>query len=198
MSPFVYIHIPKTGGTSVRSALRIDESFHFTALRMKHRIGNYEWERSFKFCFVRNPWDRLVSWFYFNRDHLRYEGYDHKDDISNIDKNITFDEWIKDGCQHNWARDWLLPEQENCPLRQFTFIMDENNNCLMDFVGRFENLQKDFDYVLDKINFNVQLPKLNVTSGRNDRHYREFYTPETRKIVGQMFEEEIDYFEYRY
>ena len=194
---FIYIHIPKTGGRSVKAALNIGEIFHFTALYMKRRVADDFWKESFKFCFVRNPWDRMVSWFYFNRNGLTSIGK-YKEDFSNIDQDVTFDEWIKNGPTHNWNPDWLLPEQVNYPFSQFVFCMDQDNKPLVDFIGRFENFQEDFRYVLDNIGRDVRLPKLNVTSKRAGRHYHEIYTSVTKEIVGKMFEEEIDYFGYQY
>ena len=57
---FVFIHIPKTGGTSIRSALNMwDRSNHITARDMQRMFP--ETCGKFTFAFVRNPWDRLVS-----------------------------------------------------------------------------------------------------------------------------------------
>ena len=58
---WVFIHIPKTGGTSIRSALGMGpRPYHVTAKAMWQKYP--EWTSKFAFAFVRNPWDRLVSW----------------------------------------------------------------------------------------------------------------------------------------
>lgn len=58
---WVFIHIPKTGGTSVRSALGMGaRPYHVTAKDMWQKYP--DWTSKFSFAFVRNPWDRLVSW----------------------------------------------------------------------------------------------------------------------------------------
>ena len=57
---FVFVHVPKTGGTSIREALGMSTSYHFTACEIWHMFPDL-WNK-FSFAFVRNPWDRLVSY----------------------------------------------------------------------------------------------------------------------------------------
>ena len=62
---FTFVHIQKTGGTSIRVALglpKVPPGKHWSAARHRAALGREEWERRFTFAFVRNPWDRLVSW----------------------------------------------------------------------------------------------------------------------------------------
>jgi chondroitin 4-sulfotransferase 11 len=78
---FIFIHIQKTGGSSIVSALRkaAPDSIstfsdfaachdplkgqHVFASDLRNYLGDHEWQRFFKFAFVRNPWARLVSWY---------------------------------------------------------------------------------------------------------------------------------------
>ena len=68
----IYIHIPKTGGMSIESILGSNlKNIHQRPLSIKHgypsewKYPKY-WKKYYKFTFVRNPWDRAVSAYYFN------------------------------------------------------------------------------------------------------------------------------------
>jgi hypothetical protein len=63
--PWIFVHVQKTGGNSVRTALGgdiFDARKHFMARDLREIYGEAVWDSCFKFSFVRNPWDRLVSW----------------------------------------------------------------------------------------------------------------------------------------
>ena len=75
---FLFIHIYKTGGSSIREALApyCQEDFskdrpggeHLKGIDVKKIIGPEKYDRCFKFCFVRNPWDLLVSFYFYIPD----------------------------------------------------------------------------------------------------------------------------------
>jgi len=102
MKDFVFIHIPKTAGTSIRSGLEIGPSGnpvrinhcygtgHAPAFHTKNSLGKVLWDKCFTFTFVRNPWDRVLSWYYFSIK---------KDKVSRpalqfMKKFKSFDHWV--------------------------------------------------------------------------------------------------------
>ena len=67
----------------------------------------------------------------------------------------------------------------------------------MNFVGRFETIEADFEKVCLEINVSASLPKLNV-SNKNNEPYQSFYTDTTRELVEQAFKPDIELFGYEF
>jgi len=193
----IFVHIPKTGGRSIEKLLsgfgkRIefqegwDEKNkiwqqHLTIkqiLSLRKNCADY-----FKFSFVRNPWDRMVSdYFYFMKHGISGE---FKDFLMETD--VYFDNFPifngRVGC-----KDHRLP--------QIHFLLDENDKYPIDFIGRFETLQQDFNIICDKVGIPPQeLPHLNKTE---HKHYSEYYDEETKQIVAEKYAKEIELFDYKF
>jgi len=235
---YLFIHIPRTGGTSIEeflvhnsspsSELVRDDAIERDLLRFQHihagrakkiflqRKDNYT--EFFNFSFVRNPWERLVSVYYY--DHYTNLGLGRKSK-----KNACFADYIKRSVPKNinskHDKDNLLfgtmsktaPEKAYLRFTDNFWLFDDNDNMLMDFVGRFENLQNDFDIVCDKLKIpRGSLKKLRAC-GNNDscpwhkergisipkyEHYTTYYDDETLEIVNCLVQKDADYFGYKF
>jgi len=182
---FIFVHVSKTGGTSIEHALNPNVSLDYS--NNSHTTGNTsfkdkhwsplqykkeyptEYESYFKFAFVRNPWDRLVS----NYKWLVFIGKIH----------TSFEDWIIDP---TWGFNAYL----------YTKMLHDNNGNMIDFVGKFENLQEDFNTVCNKIGLTQrELPHKNKT---NHKHYTEYYNNETRQLVAEKYAKDIEYFDYKF
>ena len=76
-------------------------------------------------------------------------------------------------------------------------MTDKQGNMLIDFVGRFENLQNDFDYACEKIGIpKKKLP--HMVKSENRKHYTEYYNEKTKSIIANKYAKDIEYFNYRY
>ena len=183
----IFIHIPKAAGTSVTNALFGPVSRH---------VPYFEYERGnprkfaeyFKFTFVRNPWDRLLSAYIF----LKKGGLNEMDRAwadENLGRFETFEqfvlEWVTE--ENIWSWVHFKPQHH--------FICDKQGRCMMDFVGRMETLAADFGVVRAKLGIEAQLSVLNRT--RNEG-YASHYTPQTREIVAQVYKKDIEMFNYSF
>ena len=131
---FIQIHIPKTAGSTLRNALSTHATTgHFSALKLRRMITPEEWDQRFTFAFVRNPWDRMVSWFFF---HQQFGAPDYR-------KYKSFETWIMSGMQTPWGQDWGTPDQSQDPLVCMDFLTNAKREILVDFVGCFERLEED-------------------------------------------------------
>lgn len=139
---------------------------------------------SFKFCFVRNPYDRFISlFFYFKR-----VGYIHDNLSLRSFAYILNDGAIEDIGLYN------VKGLSQCN-GQTRWIKDNNGNFFVDYVGKFENLHDDFEEVAKELNIHGQLDHKNETP---HKHYREYYNDEIKKIVSKVYEEDLDTFGYTY
>lgn len=210
----IYIHIPKTAGTSVESCFgehkSMDERLkqdHRTLINIKHSVPPWQlgslspvkyikyinqrrkakrdhvqvlnaqqFETYFKFAFVRNPWDRVFSW-YRNvmRDPL------HQEEL-NVKPDLPFNVFMQEHLSQ-WA---LRPQTD--------WLFDENNKIGVDFVGRFENLNEDFQHIASMLKLgDIELPNF-LDSGKPE--YRDAYDNKTKDVIYQKYKKEIELFNY--
>ena len=205
---FIFIHIPKCGGTSVEQTLLKNEGipeerilkwnlthdeqqkfrlwYKYGNVDVQHRkIDQYKTENEkkyFTFTFVRNPWERFLSeYFYIKKvGGCSCEDFDKK---YSTFKHFVINNGIK--CCY-YAHDFP----------QIDFVFNSNHGKLTNFVGRCEDMQYDFDYICGKLKIpKVKLPHRNPTK---HKHYTEYYDDETRSIVAEKYAKDIEYFGYEF
>ena len=179
---FIFIHINKTGGSSIEKALNIP-SDHKTALEKAEEIGHKAWNKKFTFTVIRNPWDKVVSQYY----------YRLKTNQTDLQKNsIGFREWVIRAYGDQDVHYYDIPKMF---MPQIDWITDENGNILVDEIIRFENLESEFNDVLEKLGKNVILPHVKKSNRGN---YREYYDAGTIEIVRNWFQRDIERFGYQF
>lgn len=209
---FLYVHIAKTGGTSVRAALkslqwrdpyyiaqwicsrlsgmtghRIAAKLprHARIICAQEMLPNEFFDGLFKFAFVRNPWDLQVSSYHHlkrERPHL-LEGHE------------SFEEFTR------WKLDPERPYQyhlDTSITHLADYLTDMRGNLLTDFIGRYERLQDDWDHICKTIG--VPTPVLPHKRQATDRSkdYRSYYSDELAERVGQFFARDIEMLDYRF
>lgn len=144
-------------------------------------LGEDLWNQYFKFVFVRNPWSWVLSCYTWNN---RRESRGR----------MKFD---KDSFLRHWEqmKRYKVASQSESYF-QYDWIMDANGIRYVNFIGRFENLQEDFNVACKKIGIPCQvLPHLNVT---NYQSYRDFYTEEAKALVSEKYKKDITFLGYEY
>lgn len=182
--PFIFVHINKTGGTSIGNAIGLSVKNHQTAKEIIKRIGQTQWDSAYKFTFVRNPWDRIVS---------LYE-YRHKKNKTKIaSRGLKFEQWISKTIGKE--QDSYYYDNPKSFQTQTEWLKDPQGNISIEAIGRFEYINEDFDKISQTIGLQVQLPHLNASSRAP---YQSYYTDQSRATVASWFREDIERFEYRF
>jgi hypothetical protein len=209
---FLFVHIAKTGGTSVRSALqslrwrdpwyypmflcsrfshlsghRIGTKFprHARIIAAKELLPESFFNHLFKFAVVRNPWDLQVSSYH----HIRRE---RPHLIAHIQ---DFDHFIR------WKLD---PEREyqyhvdTSIQSQLDYLIDLHGHILVDFIGHYERLAEDFEEITRQLKIEgISLPHKRRATDRS-QDYRRYYTDELAERVAHHFKRDIEAFGYRF
>ena len=166
----VFFHIPKTAGISISNSLFGDIKWgHRNVDFYKSHYGEKVFNSLYKFCFVRNPYDRLFSAYTF----LKEGGINNQDlEFSNsyLQEFASFDEFVLKGLEKEEIMNWVHFKP------QYTFVCDENDNIVMDFVGKMENLNADFNTICKHLNIESELQKLNMSAAKKNEFSEEIKT----------------------
>ena len=177
---------------------------HLTAeeyVRYKY-MTQEQFDNYFKFAFVRNPWDRMVSYYKYldESSDLEFKQY--------LMGRFLTEKWV----DTNW---FVRP--------QSSFLYDDDDRLLVDYVGRFENLQADFNKVCERIGIGAtELPYVNksenkpaksisalskvmkvvtpaeTTSKAAPECYQDYYDDESRDLVAELYKRDIELFGYSF
>ncbi len=204
---FLFIHVPKTGGTSMVTVLKkysnrvplplraigyfFDDRgvklptwtypitgypYHVTGSKLKEIWGDETYESYFKFSFVRNPWDLVVSEY----EYILQKKSHHLNDC--VVKLGSFEQFLK----------W---KEKHYARPQVNWVCDSKGNLVVDYVGRFEDYTRNANEILNKLNIEERVPHTNSTK-RGD--YRNYYTEETVAAVNRMYRPDIELFGYQF
>lgn len=209
---FLFVHIAKTGGTSVRDSLvwykwtdpyrlpqflcskisgltghRIGAKFprHAKAIAAQEMLPRDLYEQLFKFAFVRNPWDLQVSSYH----HIRRERPDLVTEIPDFTAFLR------------WKFDPARPAQYHADMStvvQSDYLIDLHGRLIVDYVGRYEHLVQDFGTACRRIG--IGTPKLPHSRRATDRirDYRSYFDDVSAELIAQHYQADCDRFGYRF
>lgn len=196
---FIFIHVYKNAGSSITRALKpfaqskwqkrahsffkvfgvshFDASpypSHISAAELKSKMKRKYFDTYFKFGIVRNPWDWQVSLYTYVLNKKRHPLHD------TVKSFNSFDEYLE------WRYTKPVTYQKN-------FLFSEENEQLVDFIGKFEKLSDDFNKICSRIGISATLSRRNVS---RIRPYKEYYNKKTIELVREKFEPDIKLFNY--
>lgn len=202
----IYFDIPKVASSSLKKVcadlLEIEILPGKTTHSVKYpQIKAQELEKYkdyYKFCFVRNPWDRLVSCY--NEKIKKDSNYNQYGYINGLHPQFLKYGTFKAGMSFEEFVNAVLEipdSQADGHFRsQHTFVADNKGKLLVDFVGKFESLNEDFRYVCEKNNISgVTLPHILKMPHKN---YKEYYTDNLKKLVKKRYAKDIKLFKYEF
>jgi len=221
----IFVHIPKVAGQSIelffmnQLGLERDNESHRQQLlltdnddpargteKLSHlsaieyvqggHISRQDFDRFYKFSFVRNPWARLVSEYRY-RNFLSHRSF----------RDFVMNKLPKPGWDDKYRH--VMPQTK--------MLYDDNGLLLVDFVGKFEQLQQDFTKVCEHLSFSdCALPHINSSDKRSRElrrktrnflfqnkesdmvNYVEFYDDETREYAANLYKADIQNFNYTF
>jgi hypothetical protein len=199
---FIFVAVPKTGTHSVRQALRqhlgandleqvglfVNKRFpfaefadirhgHISLQQIRPCLDEGQFENYFKFAFVRNPFDRFVSYCAF----MSRETGHFARDARGFMKQVLFE---------------IRPEQHILFQPQHLLLTDADGRLLSDHVGRVEDMQASYDHACRKLGFeSTALGRVN-SSQRGD--YRKYYDAELSAGVGDYYRRDLELFGYSF
>lgn len=194
---FIFLHPPRTGGTSVENYLRDYTEFpdqitrqgnlrHFP-MHMYSEIFGKSIKDFYKFSIVRNPWDRMVSYYFHLFGEYREEAFDQMLMLAGKKGKLQ---------QGGFPR-------EGTPYFDFTSCTQWLNEDIR-YEGRvehirFENLQEDFENVCGILDIvKRKLDWTNRTIGVDREHYSKYYNEKRADVIAEVYADDIESFNYKY
>jgi len=206
---FLFVHIPKSAGNSIQTALAPFADDEVLRVREQHDVYEHmyvsngtlgthkhstlaEYRRAldpelyrslFKFTCVRNPWDRMVSHFFFKQAKRGCNGFDAAAFRRFIEKRRPATHYLcPDACWRRLGAGRLW--RAAAAFRE------------LDFFLRFERLNEDFRALCDRLR--IPFEPLPVRNRSSHAHYSRYYDATTRRAVQRRFRDEIEYFGFRF
>ena len=198
---FIFIHIRKSAGGSIGNSLRpisnplkkdvkakikgrilgLETNYqkypfrqHCSIIKVKDVVPKKIYENYFKFAFVRNPYTRLVS---------EYEYIKRRPEHGRHKKVIKMD-----------FKQYIQYQSKRYDAHQINMLTDKKGVIQMDFIGKFENLKEDWNYVCEKLN--LDSTTLIHQKKASKVNYNNYYNDENRNLVAQLWHDDLEIFGY--
>ena len=179
---YVLIHPPKTAGGSVQEWLGDQYATgHLTSMRLREILGDDHWHALHKIGIVRNPFDRVVSWFHHHRQHIPFS---------------SFSEWVKAGLPVDWPEEWRGKDQEHDPLMLTTWFCNNDGGICLNQIVKFEELDGGCRFISHAIG--REYTGLGRRNATEHEPYWTYYNDMTREIVAERFARDIKMFKYAF
>lgn len=184
----IFIHVQRTGGQSISKLLKNNDSKAFRLKRTKHllssqvreKIKTKIWDKYFKFGFVRNPWDRLVSLYFAILKNQTW-----KSPLAKYVRGLgSFKDFV-----YNPIPKKKIYRSDDITINQVNYLKNVN------FIGKYENYNQNVKYICKQLNIEYEFIKQNTS---NHKHYKCYYTPKLKEIIYHRYKRDIKTFNYNF
>ena len=149
----------------------------------------------FVFSFVRNPWDKIVSFYkWILRNQEEKTGHSFVSEIECLIDKYNISEFNF----YNFITKFTDLLWSNLACEHMLF---ENGQNKLNFIGRVENLEEDFNILCNKtgiLNSTTLYKNNNTKYIKTGKHYTEYYNDFTRNLVAKLYAKDIEYFDYKF
>jgi hypothetical protein len=203
---FVFVHIPKNGGTSINYIIKqhmthwvglnnIDDGTLNMLSKKKYNCLNFK-HSSFKtfkhpeklICFVRNPYSRIISLFFY---HKLNRTYTFKEFVTQMYNNKKLVNYIQNNEYHTSIKFNLIKYLYSYKLQSY-WIPDD-----IFFCGKLENVNDDLNTLFDKMNIQLNESTIIHKNKTNHDSYLTYYDDETKKMVYEIYKSDFEQFNYK-
>jgi len=226
---FIFLHIPKTGGMSIGQTLNImlDDYTRYQGFNIHYdKFDKNLFQDYFVFTFVRNPWDRFYSQYKFkeflyehslsyvidNLEDLWVDFYYPQEEVKDSKTFLEHFEYNNIPDQFKHKPNFTLSSYigENIHLASQTKFLNGHYSGnidkfpYIDFIGRFENLQEDFNFICNKIGLpltkllHINKSKPKTLNFNSDLKYDKVFTEKEKEALKNRFEDDIKTFNYSF
>jgi hypothetical protein len=192
---FAFIHIPKCGGTTIERHFKImgkgnfygdnsqingmtfsPQHYTYKMLNDKVNLSNY-----YTFSFVRNPYDRVISEYFWNQNKS----------VGKIKKSEDYKDFIF------WFKSFYKNINSDHKLPQYKFICDDEDNILVDTLGRVENFKEDFLNIIFKITKEKSESKFEKPNYKTEKFRESYLTDEVVSVINEIYQKDFEIFNYK-
>ena len=167
----------------------------------------------FKFTFVRNPWSRLVSYYFYATrfkdniiphtgkpvPHPYLQKYSFKEFIMNLEEIKMNTSFISEHTLQNAPQLQKVLDNKGFSNNCYDWISDDDGKMLpMDFIGKVENITEDFNKLAKLLNYPIPNTPLYRKNTSKHEHYTIYYNKDMIQIVNKLFEKDIETFKYKF
>ena len=204
MKPILFIWIPKCGGTTICHTFKLDNQtlppprtfdnnsnvtfghIDINTLLNKEIISKEFYNKSFKFCIVRNPYDRAVSLFHY----------------LNLDKKYSFDDWVN----------YLYKNKHNIPINCDKNLVKNGDiinqwnlmeSWVLHDIDKIYYFEDGFNYIVNDINKNIgnkcnnEINDICILNRSKHKNYKEYYKNEqTKNYIYEIYKNDFIKFKY--
>lgn len=200
---FIFFHLYKCGGMSIRKYISDNtestyeiQSGHSLPIDMKRQFEHdgypNKFDEYFKFSFVRNPFDWMVSVLFYAK---RYSNHFMHNDVQNMDMERFIPYYMDFRNKNLQQQIEMFGSNRVVTIKDYLF---HNEKIMVDYLGKVENIEKDLKKICKTIGIESDEIPLENTNPKRSKDYRQYYNETSKKMIEDNFGWELDIFKYTF